>query len=257
MEYKIENLWLTNNVKTVRATKPYSNRKQWLDWSWEHEFSDKEKVEFANKYSELARYAPRVVDLICTILESYKRDVENGTIKTRKNPWDPGSTIPNVISLRSWVKKHGWDHYIDTSNIIGRVYNIPVDNLRLGNNGTVPNSKYGYRNKYSEEKGLINQIFYNILEKLYYLEKEYFVKVDPLSINLKKIAEYERRYTNLDIDVISDAVANGNERAGITLEESESILAAYVEIEDHIKELKDKLLEKHPGLNAGYNGMGV
>lgn len=241
--YKIEDHYLMNTVKMLEYHKATRYNGSIENWVEEGLMSREEKIAFVDANWQKAENCCCSLSTLLAIMESYQEAVKSGEIKGKVYHWKSDDSFePNTNSYIGWArrtnKKYNATILSESSwrDSFGKVYGYDF-RLHIWDK-VVSHTEYGYSEKY-DEGDIVDQVFYDLLKKLYLKEIEHFKATDPKEIRIAKCKEYmQNGLPNLS-DNIWNACMNGKHEL-VTDEELIVAIHAYKEMLKSIAEITKK-----------------
>lgn len=245
--YKIENHDLLNSI--VEMEKRSCDNSAFHQWAYETTMDRDQKIKAVDELWQIAELPCGLSELLM-IMDRYKSDIKTNAIKHKvvQRAWKPEPDIEiNTNSYIAWVRRQNkmaektilteLTYHDSLGSIHGFGFRLHVWDEK------VSRTEYGYNEKYTDGD-IVDQVFYELLCKLYCKELKHFNETDSKMVKLTAV----RRYINeQDYPCFSDRIWNAcmNHKVDeVTEQELDIALRAYKELDDHIKTLEEETQAK-------------
>lgn len=241
--YKIENHDLMNTMFEI--PKGYGGNDANRGWPYETTMDRDQKIKAVDELWQLAELPCGLSELLM-IMDRYKSDIKTNVIKHKvvQRSWNLEPEIQlNTNSYLAWVRRQ--NKMAEKTILSELAYRDSLGSIRGFGfrlhvwDEKVSRTEYGYDEKYTDGD-IVDQVFYELLCRLYYKEFKHFNETDSKMVKLTAVKRYinEQNYPCFS-DRIWDACMNGKVD-GVTEQELEIALRAYKELDDHIKTLEEE-----------------
>lgn len=189
IDYKVEDLKLLNRKATT-----FIGKDRLFDW--ETEFSQEEKLQFIDKY-----YTDKGEGLGTYMYNLIKKwEAESPSL-----PHDSWGYV-KTVSLKAWLKKNDSKHLVDDHYRYGHYYMI---NREYHGLSMKVNPVWSGHTMYEGHDKIVDQWFHDLLVRLLENEKVWEKDHNPTVLKVRKIVEYSKKYSDLNLKVIGPTAWNG------------------------------------------------
>lgn len=220
--YKKEDLKFYN----MKSNVSYGNTKI---YNIENELSFEEKIAFIDEVKN------GIASYLYNILTKWEKEKDS----LPKDKWENVKTV----SKKAWIKKN------DPRKIINNIYDYGSYSL-FGTkyklmSTTCPDSEFGKTLPYTGNN-VVHQWYHDLCINLQNEEARYLKEIDPFQIKVSKVKDFGERYHILfNNKKINDIVWNN--RADITDEELDIVIAAYEKIDNYVNQITKEVNSKIEG----------